>query len=106
LLIAQEDAITWVGRANAGDIVGLVDDEVVLIEPQDTSRDNLADVAVALLDRMLAVGGELVTCVLGAGAPDSLESSIAERIRAEHPEVEFAAYRGGQTDTVLIIGVE
>lgn len=107
LSIAAEDAITWVGRANAGDIVGFVDDEVVLIEtvPEPTA-DLLAEVALNVLERMLAGGGELVTALVGAGAPDGIETALATQIANTHPEVEFVAYPGGQTSSVLTFGVE
>lgn len=107
LSIAAEDAITWVGRANAGDIVGFVDDEVVLIETvPEPSADLLAEVAVNVLERMLAGGGELVTALVGAAAPDGIDSALATQIANTHPEVEFVAYPGGQTSSVLTFGVE
>lgn len=106
IAIAAEDAITWVGRANAGDLVGFVDDEVVLIETAELTADVVADAAMSVLERMLTVGGELVTILLGAAAPEAVDEAIRTRLRAVHPEVDFAAYRGGQTQTVLTIGVE
>lgn len=102
LLVAEEESITWVGRAQAGEAVGLVDDEVVLIE----SGDRIPEAATALLERMLAVGGELVTVLTGSDAPEGITDVIAEWLRAEHPEVELVCYFGGQTDTLLVIGVE
>lgn len=113
LSVADQDAITWVGRVNAGDLVGFVDDEVVLIEsaaklsgPIANAQDVLLDAASAVLGRMLAAGGELVTVLLGAQAPDGLGDLLADRLADGHPEVEVAAYSGGQTDSVLSFGVE
>lgn len=106
LQVAGEDAITWVGRVDAGDLVGFVDDEVVLIESTEPSPQVVADAAMTVLERMLSVGGELVTVLLGAAAPDGVDEAVRQRLRAVHPEVEFAAYRGGQTNNVLTIGVE
>src|SRR5699024_9417313 len=102
LFPAREEAITWVGRVQAGETVGLVDDEVVLIE----SGDRVRQAATSLLERMLSVGGELVTVFLGADAPEDLVEVLDEWLRTEHPEVEFLSYTGGQTDTLLLIGVE
>ncbi|MDV6012861.1 DAK2 domain-containing protein [Haloechinothrix sp. LS1_15] len=106
LAIATQDAITWVGRVNAGDVVGFVDDEVVHIQPPDDELSVLADAAMVVLERMLGVGGELVTLLLGARAPEGIDADITERLRTAHPEVEIVAYRGGQVDSVLTIGVE
>lgn len=106
LLVAQEESITWVGRAQAGDVLGLVDGEVVSIEPAPATETNLVAAAMSVLNRMLAVGGELVTVLLGADAPPGVRAELAEQLRVEHPEVELACYPGGATDTVLLIGVE
>lgn len=102
ITVAGEEAITWVGRAHAGDVLGLVDGEVVLIEP----AGQVAEVATAILDRMLAVGGELVTVLTGTGAPEGIEDLIAVRLRAVHPEVELVCYAGRQNDALLLMGVE
>lgn len=113
LSIAEQDAITWVGRVNAGDLVGFLDDEVVLIEsaakltgPTANAYDVLVDAAMAVLGRMLASGGDLVTVLLGAAAPDGIEKGLAERLADAHPELEVASYEGGQTESVLTFGVE
>jgi DAK2 domain fusion protein YloV len=106
LLVAQEDSITWVGRAHAGDVIGLVDGEVMLIEPAPASTENLVAAAMNVLNGMLAVGGELVTVLMGVGAPPEIEGELGERLRAGHPEVELVTYPSGQTDAVLLIGVE
>ncbi|ASR34683.1 dihydroxyacetone kinase [Prauserella marina] len=102
LVVAQEESITWVGRAQAGDVVGLVDGEVVLIE----RAERVAEAAGAVLERMLVVGGELVTLLTGEGAPPGIEESVAAHLRAVHPEVELVCYSGGQTDALLLMGVE
>ena len=105
VVVAAEDAITWVGRATAGDAVGFIDGEVVLIEPGDVER-RIERAATGVLDRMLAVGGELVTVLVGEHAPDGITDVLAEHLRAERPDVELVCYPGGQTDAVLLMGVE
>ncbi|MGH3449477.1 MAG: hypothetical protein ACRDQW_01890 [Haloechinothrix sp.] len=55
---------------------------------------------------MLSAGGELVTVLLGATAPAGIDEAIGRRLHEAHPEVEFTAYPGGQSQTVLTIGVE
>ncbi|MEU7786769.1 DAK2 domain-containing protein [Amycolatopsis sp. NPDC049159] len=106
LRIAQEESLTWVGRAQSGDVVGLVDDEVVLIEPAPASETNLVAAAMNVLNRMLALGGELVTVLSGAAAPPGVAGELAEQLRVEHPEVELTSYASGQVGTVLLMGVE
>ncbi|HJQ46389.1 MAG TPA: DAK2 domain-containing protein [Amycolatopsis sp.] len=102
LVVAREESITWVGRAYEGDLIGFVDGEVVLVEPAGT----LVTAAVTVLQRMLALGGELVTVLTGVDAPDGIERELADRLREERPDVEFVSYPGGQTDAMLLIGVE
>ncbi|OLT46232.1 dihydroxyacetone kinase [Saccharomonospora sp. CUA-673] len=102
IVIAGEDAITWVGHAHAGDVLGLVDGEVVRIG----APDRIVETALEVLTRMLAVGGELVTVLTGVDAPDRIEEILTEHLRAAHPEVELVCYYGGQADAVLLMGVE
>ncbi|MGH3437797.1 MAG: DAK2 domain-containing protein [Sciscionella sp.] len=102
LAVAEEDALTWVGRCRRGDVLGMVDEEVVSIEPGPPEVEH----ARALLDRMLAVGGELVTVLLGRDAPEGWREELRSHVGDEHPEVDLACYRSGRRDAVLLIGVE
>jgi dihydroxyacetone kinase-like predicted kinase len=104
--VAGEDAITWIGPCAKGDVLGFADGEVVLIEPGPASVTALDLVARGVVDRMLNAGGELVTALLGANAPAELAGELEDFLRGEHPEVDLVGYPGGQTDTVLILGVE
>ncbi|HEY2204113.1 MAG TPA: DAK2 domain-containing protein [Pseudonocardia sp.] len=98
--IAEGEALTWVGRCQAGDVLGLVDGEVVLIE------QDLGAAACQLADRMLTTGGELVTVLLGADAADDLGAELAGHLRGTHPEVEVVRYRGGPAGRPVQLGVE
>lgn len=100
LTVAVAEALTWVGRCQAGDVLGMIDDDVVLID-----TDPLV-AARSLLDRMLSTGGELVTVLLGRDAPDGVADALAEHLHAVHPEVELAVYPGGQPQSILLAGVE
>ena len=67
--------------------------------------DDLGEVAVAVLDRLLAAGGELVTLVRGEDAGD-----IADRAEAwveeNHAHVDVVVYDGGQERYPLLMSVE
>jgi DAK2 domain fusion protein YloV len=101
--IATGEALTWVGRCYAGDVLGLVDGEVVLIE------HDLVSAACQLADRMVSAGGELVTVLLGEDEQDGtneLASLLTEHLRRTHPEVEVVCYRGGPAGRPVQLGVE
>lgn len=100
LRVADAEALTWAGRCRPGEVLGISDGEVVLIAP------DLAVGALWLAHRMLSPGGELVTVLLGAAAPDALGERLAEDLRRTHPEVDVVLHRGGQPDFPLVLGVE
>lgn len=100
LTMAAQEALTWAGRCQPGDLLGMVDDEVVLIE------HDLPAAARGLVDRMLATGGELMTVLLGQQAPAEVAEVLGEHLRNRYPEVEAVVYQGGQPDSVLLLGVE
>ncbi len=106
LVLADADAITWIGPCERGDLLGFADGDVMRIEHGPPTDEKMIAAACAVVDRMLAAGGELVTALIGQGAPDDLEDAVEKHIRFDHPAVEFVAYRGGQRDTLLILGVE
>jgi uncharacterized protein len=106
VVIAAEDAITWVGRCAAGDVLGFADGEVALVEPGPVTIDAIDRVARGVLNHMLSLGGELVTVLLGAAAPDDIVRELEDFIRLDHPEADLTVYRGGQPDAVLMFGVE
>jgi DAK2 domain fusion protein YloV len=100
LAVAEHRSWTMAGVCQAGDVLGLIDGDVAVIGA------DLARTAEAVLDRMLAAGGELVTLVLGAGAPPGLADRIEARVREGHLAVDTVTYDGGQSAAPLIIGVE
>ena len=97
---AQFDALTSAGQCRAGDVLGLIDDDVVVI------GDDIAAVARELLDRMLIGGGELVTVISGADAPPALSAELADYVHATRPAVETVVHHGGQATYPLMLGVE
>ena len=100
LAVAEEEALTWVGRCQAGDVLGIVDGEVVLIAP------DLAVGALWLAHRMLVGGGELVTVLLGADASADLADGLVADLRRTHPEVDVIVHRGGPVNCLVELGVE
>ncbi|GAA5084234.1 DAK2 domain-containing protein [Nocardia iowensis] len=100
LRAARERALTMVGTCEAGDGLGLVGHDVVVID------HDVRAAGLTLLDRMLAFGGELVTLLMGAAAPDGLADDLAAHIGESFPGVEVTVYSGGQHGDLVQIGVE
>ncbi len=100
LVVAEEEALTWAGRCQPGDVLGVADGEVVLIAP------DLAVGALWLAHRMLVGGGELVTVLLGDGAPPDLADGLVADLRRTHPEVDVIVHRGGPAGRPVELGVE
>lgn len=100
LSVATDQALTAVGICAAGDVLGLIDGEVVEI-----GRGLLA-VAFKLVDRLLGVGAELMTILVGADAPPRAGQLIEAHVRERAPFTDVTTYEGGQTDCPVIIGVE
>ncbi|MBW1598155.1 DAK2 domain-containing protein [Streptomyces sp. JJ38] len=99
LTVAERRSWTTQGVCQAGDVLGLIDGDVAVI------GGDLTDCAAEVLDRMLAAGGELVTLVLGGGAPDGLVRVLTDRVRRSHLGVDTVVYEGRQPSP-LLIGVE
>jgi DAK2 domain fusion protein YloV len=97
---ASREALTVAGPCRPGDVLALVEGEVHLIGA------DLADTCAAVVDRMLGGGGELVTLLSGADAPDGLAEAVREHVGRRWPFVEVQAYPGGQPYYPLLVGVE
>ncbi|MFI5754098.1 DAK2 domain-containing protein [Streptomyces sp. NPDC051569] len=100
LAVAERQSWTMAGVCQAGDVLGLIDGDVAVIGA------DLAATAEAVLSRMLAAGGELVTLVLGEGLPDALAEGLELYVREGHLAVDTVVYRGGRQSAPLLIGVE
>jgi dihydroxyacetone kinase-like predicted kinase len=100
VLIAPTDAMTSAGVCAAGDALGLIDGDVVMIGTDPET------VGAELIERLLGGGGELLTLIAGAGLDPAAPHRIAERLRKHRPEVECIVYDGGQADFPLLLGVE
>jgi hypothetical protein len=98
--VASEEALTAVGMCRPGDVLGLIDGEVV-----DVGRGLMA-VTFGVVARLLTVGGELMTVLIGSGAPPRAGELIEMHVRSQAPFTDVTVYNGGQPDPPVIIGVE
>lgn len=100
LAVAERQSWTTAGICQAGDVLGLIDGDVAVIGPE------VAGTAVAVLDRMLAAGGEMVTLVLGDAVAEGVAERLEKHVRDGHLAVDTVLYRGGAQAPLLLIGVE
>ncbi|CAL9411754.1 DAK2 domain-containing protein [Streptomyces sp. enrichment culture] len=98
--VAERQSWTMAGICQAGDVLGLIDGDVAVIGQE------VAATATAVLDRMLAAGGEMVTLVVGDDAPDTVAAHLETRVREGYLAVDTVVYRGGRQGALLLIGVE
>jgi uncharacterized protein len=98
--VAVREAVTSAGVCQPGDVLGVVEGDFVVI------GSDLQAVAVEVVERMLAAGGELVTVVTGADADDALAPAVVETVARAHPGVDTVVHEGGQPRYPLLIGVE
>jgi len=98
--VATETALTFAGACRPGDGLGLSGEEVLVV------AGDIGAAAATLIDLLLGSGGELVTVLLGAGAPPGTAEALADHVHRHHPGAEFAGYDTGHRGDVLLIGVE
>lgn len=98
--VAERAALTSAGPCVAGSALGLIGGDVVIV---GTDTD---DVAVDVLDRMLAGGGELVTAVLGLHPGDQLAQRLRAHVLRHWPFVEFHSVPAGIDGRIVLLGVE
>ena len=104
--VARERAQTSAGVCAPGDVLGLVEGDVVLL------GSDVAQTARELLDRVLLAGGELVTletsepCPGGDARGGGLVDGLTDYLRALHPGLDVVTYAGGPPDVLLLVGVE
>ncbi|KLO47205.1 dihydroxyacetone kinase [Mycobacterium nebraskense] len=103
--IATESALTWAGRCQPGDGLGIAGDEVLIV-----AADAIA-AAIGLLDLLLASGGDLVTVLVGAGIETEDDAAavadiLEKHMHDHHPGTELVTYRTGHRGDALLIGIE
>jgi dihydroxyacetone kinase-like predicted kinase len=97
---AVRESATMAGICRPGDVLGLLEGDVVLI------GDDVEKVGAELLRRMLLGGGELVTVVTGEQAAEGVADRLGEQVEKAHPAVEVVSYAGGQPHYPLLLSVE
>ncbi len=107
--IAAKDAMTMAGPCSEGDSLGVVEGDFAVV------GDDLGDVAVEVVTRLLSQGGEMVTLVTGNPSTtgpdpdtdvDHLVRQVTAHAQALRPNIEVLVYAGGQERYPLLIGVE
>lgn len=103
--IATESALTWAGRCQPGDGLGIAGDEVLIVAAGAIAA------AIGLLDLLLASGGDLVTVLVGAGIESdddvaAVDDVLQMHMHDHHPGTELVTYRTGHRGDALLIGVE
>lgn len=97
---AAREALTQAGRCRPGDVLGVVGGTFEVI------GSDVGEVAILVLEKLLAEGGELVTVVLGQDAPDGLGDLLEGRLGGRAEPVELVVVEGGQPRYAVLLGVE
>ncbi|HWJ65181.1 MAG TPA: DAK2 domain-containing protein [Nocardioides sp.] len=97
--IAARQAMTMAGPCEPGDALGVIAGDFAVV------GEDLGNVALIVLDRLLAAGGELVTLVAGAECGDLADRATAW-VEEFHPHVDVVVYDGGQERYPLLMSVE
>lgn len=99
VVLATRRALTDAGWCEPGDALGIVADEVVVVD-----ADPIA-VAVHVVAALAGTDGELLTLVSGDGA-QQLGADVADRMSELRPDLEVTVLRGDQPVHTLLVGVE
>jgi len=97
--VAARRAITMAGACEPGDALGVIAGDFAVV------GSDLEEVAIDVLERLLAGGGELVTIVSGEDG-EALAERVAAHVEQRHPHVDVAVHDGGQPRYPLLVSVE
>jgi DAK2 domain fusion protein YloV len=98
--VATKEALTSGGPCRPGDVLGVVDGDIVIV------GNDLTRVGTEVVDRLLSSGGELLTVVAGEDATPALAQDVADAVRAHRRDLEVTQIYGGQPLYPLLLGVE
>ncbi|MDN5766497.1 MAG: DAK2 domain-containing protein [Humibacillus sp.] len=97
---ATRSALTSVGPCEPGDVLGIVEGDIVVV------GHDQHEVAGLVVGRLLSSGGELLTVIIGDGATDQLAQAISREARAVHLGLDVSVIDGGQPVYSVLLGVE
>ncbi|MFY9331510.1 MAG: DAK2 domain-containing protein [Candidatus Nanopelagicales bacterium] len=100
ITVATKQALTSAGLCQVGDILGVVEGDIVEIGADEGVVVN------RVLDRLLSTGGELVTFLTGEDVPPRLLRTVTEQLLGSYPAIDITVIEAGQPLWPLIIGVE
>ena len=98
--VATKEALTSGGPCRPGDVLGVVDGDIVLV------GDDLTRIGADVVERLLSSGGELLTVVSGEDATPALGEDVAAAVRRHRRDLEVSHIYGGQPLYPLLLGVE
>ena len=98
--ISERDALTSAGQCAVGDVLGLVDGDIVQI------GQSVLVVAQDVCERLVAAGGEMVTIVAGTDADAHEVTGLIAWLESSYPGLDVVLHDGGQPLWPLIVGVE
>ena len=96
--VASRDASVDGVSARAGDFLGLVDEHAV------AAGASFAEVASAVVEKLLAEPRDVLTLLAGADAPPL--DGLLDELAAGHPGVEIDVHEGGQPHYPLLLAAE
>jgi DAK2 domain fusion protein YloV len=98
--VAERPAMTMAGYCRPGDVLGLVEGDVVEI------GDSVVEIGWRVVERLIAAGGELLTLITGAGAEQAIAVDLARRAHHALNGLEVEILDGGQRRYLLLVGLE
>jgi DAK2 domain fusion protein YloV len=103
LTVATRDARTSAGPCTAGQALGLVDGQIVIVD------DDPRRAATRLLARLVTDHTELLSVVAGRDVEDAQRAdmeAVVAALEAAHPRLEVAWFTGGQPAYPWLLGAE
>jgi DAK2 domain fusion protein YloV len=98
--IANREALTSGGSCRPGDVLGVVDGDIVIVGADQSV------VGAEVVRRLLSSGGELLTIVSGTDTPPGLVQAVSAAARTERRDIEVNRIHGGQPVYTVLLGVE
>jgi dihydroxyacetone kinase-like predicted kinase len=98
--VAVSSALTTIGPCRAGDVLGLIEGDVVEIAAEPV------EVARLVLGRLLGVGGELLTVVVRTDWHAALDAAMRAWLSDRAPFVELVIYPDDDLDCIALFGME